>query len=459
MDYVFLSTIIAMTGTALMLFIYIHLYIVHREKYMGAWIISWLAHFTRISLFESGMFDWKSSFFSCITYQMFFIVCATVLIYSAYLVINKSLNRYWLYGATIVSLLSVIFDLMNASVFWKLLPPTWLSAIMLLYIAKIFICKLKIRGAGNYITGYAFFIWGVLTATIPFFANDTSLPLWITLLCGITRLVITSGMLMVYFEKTRADLLSYQESLQQALDNNQELNHFCHSVAHDFKSPLLSINQLAKFIVRDYYDKLDRNGQELVNHIQNKSAEVVTITDHLLELSRMSQKQIKTEPVSLEELFWTVYSELRQMGPQRQVAYTVAELPTVQGDPIMLKILVTNILDNALKYTRNREQTTIDVTFIEDGNNYIISVKDNGVGFDMEYSSKLFEILERLHSVDEFEGTGVGLVTCQKILKRHGGKAWMIGKVDEGATIFFSFPKENSSQPSRSLSSLLNLGC
>jgi light-regulated signal transduction histidine kinase (bacteriophytochrome) len=172
----------------------------------------------------------------------------------------------------------------------------------------------------------------------------------------------------------------------------------------------------------------------------------------------MSQKQIKTEPVSLEELFWTVYSKLRMLGPQRQVEYTVAELPTVQGDPIMLEILATNILDNALKYTRNRQQTTIDVTFTEDENNYIVSVKDNGAGFDMEDSSRLFKILERLHPVDQFEGTGIGLVTCQKILKRHGGKAWITGKVDEGATFFFSFPKGNSSQPSNTISTLPYMG-
>ncbi len=451
MDIIFLSIICAMSGTILMLFIYIYLYGVYRESYMGAWIVGWLIHLIRLALFDSGMLDWRQSILSFFTYQTLFIACSTTLIYSAHLVIKKQLNVIWLRGVAIASVLNIILDLVDASTFWKLVPSSCISTLMLYYIGRIFITKLQIKGAGNYITGYAFILWGIFTALTPLLGVNTDFSRWIVSIAGILRFIIASGIVLVYFEKTRANLLSNQESLQQT---NQELNHFCHSVAHDFKSPLLSINQLAKFIVRDYYDKLDRNGQELVNHIQNKSAEVVTITDHLLELSRMSQKQIKTEPVSLEELFWTVYSELRQIGPKRQVEYTVAELPTVQGDPIMLKILVTNILDNALKYTRNREQAIIDVTFTEDGNNYIISVKDNGAGFDMEYSSKLFEILERLHPVDQFEGTGVGLVTCQKILKRHGGKAWMTGKVDEGATIFFSFPKGNSSQTSNTLSAL-----
>lgn len=455
MDYIFASNLCAITGTISMLFIYIYLYSVYRESYMGSWIIGWFLLFIRLSLFESGILDWKYSVTTCITYQTFFIVSAIIFIYSAYLFINKPINKYLLLGAAITFIVTVIFALTQLSISWKLFPSTCFSGILVAYVGYIYIFKVQTKGAGHYIVGYSFVLWGILTSTTPFFINSTVFSPWISF-CGILRLVIAAGTLIVYFEKTRANLISNQESLQQA---NQELNHFCHSVAHDFKSPLQSINKLSKYLIRDYADKLDRNGQELVNHIQNKSAEVVTITDHLLELSRMSQKQIKTEPVSLEELFWTVYSELRRIGPKRQVECTIAELPTVQGDPIMLKILVTNILDNALKYTQNREQATIDVTFTEDENNYIVSVKDNGAGFDMEDSSRLFKILERLHSADKFEGTGVGLVTCQKILKRHGGKAWMTGKVDEGATFFFSFPKDSSSQSSNTISTLPDMVC
>jgi signal transduction histidine kinase len=455
MDFFQLSTFGSIAGTLSTILVMTYLYSLYRERHMGFWIISWAILLLRLFFFDYRFFDWTDSILAIITYQILQIILSFLFIYSIHLFSNKPFKKYWFYSATIIAIFSMLSAIMQLPFVYKLILPFLYSGAILLYTCKIFF-NLKTKGIGKYITGGAFALWGMASSLYSFiYSGNTYLYLWISFICGILRLIITSGMLMVYFEKTRADLLSNQESLQQT---NQELNHFCHSVAHDFKSPLLSINQLAKFIVRDYYDKLDRNGQELVTHIQNKSAEVVTITDHLLELSRMSQKQIKTEPVSLEELFWTVYSKLRMLGPQRQVEYTVAELPTVQGDPIMLEILATNILDNALKYTRNRQQTTIDVTFTEDENNYIVSVKDNGAGFDMEDSSRLFKILERLHPVDQFEGTGIGLVTCQKILKRHGGKAWITGKVDEGATFFFSFPKGNSSQPSNTISTLPYMG-
>lgn len=238
---------------------------------------------------------------------------------------------------------------------------------------------------------------------------------------------------------THIKLKKQTESLKQA---NRELDSFCYSVAHDLKAPLLSLNKLTEFLELDYSERLDREGHELIANIQEKSTEVIQIIEHLLDFSRMCEMQMNIETINLEQLFSEVYAELIKLEPQREVEFTIQHLPNIYGDPVMIKLLVSNILSNALKYTRNKKQACIVATSVENEREYIISIKDNGVGFDMRYSAKLFSVFQRLHSQNEFEGSGVGLAISQKILKRHHGTAWMTGKVDEGATFYFSFPKE-----------------
>lgn len=237
---------------------------------------------------------------------------------------------------------------------------------------------------------------------------------------------------------THIKLKRQTESLKEA---NRELDSFCYSVSHDLKAPLLSISKLVEYLAADYMDKLDSEGQELIMNIQKKSAEVINIIDHLLEFSKMCEMQMKREVINLEQLFLDVYEELIKLYPERKVKFNLRHLPYISGDRVMIRLLVLNILSNALKYTRNRETAIIEVTSRENENEYIISVKDNGVGFDMRYSSRLFGVFQRLHTNSEFEGSGVGLAICQRILKRHNGSAWLVGEVDKGATFYFSFPK------------------
>lgn len=447
MDYFQLSTFGAIAGTLSIVLLYIYLYVLYRERYIGMWAISWTVFFSRIAIFDSGFFQWKDSILGFITYQLLYIICCILFIYSTHLFVNKSPKKYWLYGVAITAILSVAFTLMQLPTAYKIAPPAWFGCIILFNIGKTFI-NIKTRGVGKYITGGAFFLWFLLTLATPFFIYYQAFLWQISFASGILRLLITSGMLMVYFEKTRADLINNEESLRQA---NRELNGFCHSVAHDLKGPLLSINQLAEELEVECLEKFNQDQHESIQYIKDKSAELVKITDYLLELSRMSQKQMQIEEIQLEPLFWKVYDELMKLQPERQVDIKIKRLPYIHGDPVMIKLLVLNILSNALKFTRNCKQTIIEVNTKETENNYIISVKDNGAGFDMSDSSRLFGIFERLHTNEEFEGYGVGLTICQKILKRHNGKAWLTGKVDEGAVFSFKFPKNLKKQSSWSM--------
>lgn len=237
---------------------------------------------------------------------------------------------------------------------------------------------------------------------------------------------------------THIKLKQQTESLQQA---NRELDSFCYTVAHDLKAPLLSLNKLTEYLASDYGASLNGDGRELIANIQEKSTEVITIVDHLLEFSRMCELPMNIAAIDLAQLFQAVYDELIKLEPPRKVCFTVKQLPTISGDPVMFKLLLLNILSNALKYTRNSETAIIEVVSAENETEYIIAVKDNGAGFDMRYAARLFGVFQRLHSANEFEGSGVGLAISQKILKRHNGKAWLTGEVNKGAAFYFSLPK------------------
>jgi signal transduction histidine kinase len=237
---------------------------------------------------------------------------------------------------------------------------------------------------------------------------------------------------------THLMLKRQEESLKEA---NKELDSFCYTVSHDLKSPLLSLNKLVEFLSSDHLSQLDQDGRELVLNIQEKSSEVINTVDRLLEFSKMCEMKIHCEMFNLNEMFLDIFNDLKNLEPHRKISLNIESLPLVYGDRVMIRLLILNILSNAFKYTRHKDAAIIDIRSVEGKNEYIFSINDNGAGFDMRYSSRLFGVFQRLHSKDEFDGSGVGLAICQRIVKRHNGKAWMTGEIDKGATFYFCLPK------------------
>ncbi len=235
--------------------------------------------------------------------------------------------------------------------------------------------------------------------------------------------------------------IKLKEQTQSLFMANKELDSFCYSIAHDLKAPLLSIGKLIDYLSADYFDKLGEDGNQLISNIKNKSSELTGIIDHLLEFSRMCELEMKPEQVDLNRMVRNVFDELMLAHPERAVELNMPQLPLITGDNIMIRLLITNILSNSIKYTVNRRIAKIDIEYAVHQDDYVFCFRDNGAGFDMKYSSRLFKVFQRLHSSKEFEGSGVGLSICQRILKRHNGRAWMTGEVDKGASFYFSFPK------------------
>lgn len=219
---------------------------------------------------------------------------------------------------------------------------------------------------------------------------------------------------------------------------NKELESFSYSVSHDLRSPLRAIVGFAKMLEEDYARILDEEGRRLLKVIQDNSRRMGQLIDDLLAFSRLGRKPLAAARVDMNEQVRTTIAEL--MAGTSCVRFDVTPLPDAMGDAALLKQVWTNLISNAIKFSGKRDQPVVAVSGEAriDGNVYC--VKDNGVGFDMEYYNKLFGVFQRLHSADQYPGTGVGLAIVQRVVSRHGGRVWAEGKEDEGAAFYFSLP-------------------
>ncbi|MBI4194058.1 MAG: PAS domain S-box protein [Betaproteobacteria bacterium] len=221
---------------------------------------------------------------------------------------------------------------------------------------------------------------------------------------------------------------------------NKELESFSYSVSHDLRSPLRAVDGYARIVEEDYAEKLDDEGRRLLKVIRDNSGTMGELIDDLLVFSRLGRKPLSTAAIDMTRLVEEVLDELRMSG-ERPPGLMIGALPPARGDATLVKQAWANLLGNAIKFSSKREQPVIEVSGHESGTESVYCVKDNGAGFDMQYYNKLFGVFQRLHSADEFAGTGVGLAIVQRVVTRHGGRAWAEGKVDEGAAFYFSLPR------------------
>lgn len=226
-----------------------------------------------------------------------------------------------------------------------------------------------------------------------------------------------------------------------------ELESFAYTVSHDMKSPMRAVDGYVQILLEDFGDKLDSDAVEMLNNIRTISRESIDMINMILQYSKTSAAVLNREPVDLEAMVTEVFNELKLGYPDRDIRLTIETgLPGVSVDRILFRQLLQNIISNSMKFTAIRDKALIAVGCTITQDSYVFYVRDNGVGFDMKYSGKLFGLFQRLHTPDEFDGSGIGLVTVKKIIEKHDGKVWIEGKVDEGATVYFTLPLEASAQ-------------
>jgi light-regulated signal transduction histidine kinase (bacteriophytochrome) len=223
---------------------------------------------------------------------------------------------------------------------------------------------------------------------------------------------------------------------------NQELEAFAYSVSHDLRAPLRHIDGFLELLQKRTATTLDEQSRHYMAVIADAAKRMGALIDDLLTFSRMGRHEMARMPVDLGRLLQEVLQEFEPEMRGRAIRWQIAELPVVSGDRAMLRVVLANLISNALKFTRPREQVAIEVGCLaERGQETTVFVRDNGVGFDMNYADNLFGVFQRLHRADEFEGTGIGLANVRRIITRHGGRTWAEGKVDQGATFYFSLPQ------------------
>jgi two-component system NtrC family sensor kinase len=236
--------------------------------------------------------------------------------------------------------------------------------------------------------------------------------------------------------RSARELAQTREALVQELEwKNEELESFSYSVAHDLRAPLRSVDGFSQALLEDYGTKLDAEGRKYLRLMHNAAQHMTQLIDDLLALSRVTRIEFRRESVDLSLIARAVGARLAQTNPGHPVELVVADGLIADGDDRLLTIMFENLLGNAWKFTGRCALARIEVGVTGDG---VYFVRDNGAGFDMAYASKLFGVFQRLHSAKEFEGTGIGLATVQRVVRRHGGRIWADGAVGQGATFFFT---------------------
>ncbi|WP_114782658.1 PAS domain S-box protein [Botryobacter ruber] len=231
-----------------------------------------------------------------------------------------------------------------------------------------------------------------------------------------------------------------RRNVSQLEVTNKELESFSYSVSHDLRAPLRAINGYANIIYEEYHEQMDQELLRLLQIIQNNAKKMGTLIDDLLAFSKLGRKQVVKRCIDTTEMVNKALQELEN-GNGHQVTTKVNNLLPIEGDPTLLYQVFINLISNAIKYSSKKPEPQVEIGSFEKDDEIIYFVRDNGTGFNMDYAHKLFGVFQRLHSDEEFEGTGVGLAIVQRVVVKHGGRVWAEGEVNKGATFYFSLPK------------------
>lgn len=261
-------------------------------------------------------------------------------------------------------------------------------------------------------------------------------------IAGIVQDITESKQLQMELELANTELeYKVQQRTSQLEASNKELEAFSYSVSHDLRAPLRHINGYVDLLRKKYFDSLDEKAQYYLDVISGASKQMGSLIDDLLEYSKTGRKELSKTVFDMNHLIQEVLIELEPIKKDRNIMLDIQNMPQVYADYSLLKLVWTNLLDNAIKYTRNNAETKISLEYYTEAKNVVFCVRDNGVGFDMNFAHKLFGVFQRLHSQTDFEGTGIGLANVQRIIHKHGGKVWAEAELNHGACFYFSLTK------------------
>jgi light-regulated signal transduction histidine kinase (bacteriophytochrome) len=253
-------------------------------------------------------------------------------------------------------------------------------------------------------------------------------------------------MVGINFDITDRKLAESQilQTTAQLQASNQELEAFAYSVSHDLRSPLRAIDGYSNALIEDYYDKFDDEARDYFERIRRNVKRMGMLIDDLLRLSRVSRSEMQYSNVNLSALVQEQVSELQVLEPEREVEVVILPNIFVSADLTLMRVVISNLVQNAWKFTSHHATSCIEFGIMEQEDQLIYFIRDDGAGFDMAFAKMLFGVFQRLHNTNEFAGTGIGLASVQRAIHRHGGKVWAEGFVEKGAIIYFTVPHTSS---------------
>lgn len=228
---------------------------------------------------------------------------------------------------------------------------------------------------------------------------------------------------------------------------NRELEAFSYSVSHDLRAPLRAIDGYSRVLIEDYEDALDDDGRRLLGVVRSEAQRMGQLIDALLDFSRIGRRKMEPRETDMRALAQAAFEEASAQEPRGKTCFEIAALPAAYGEPVMLRQIWANLLANAVKFTRHFAAPRIEVGTASGNGEVVYFVRDNGAGFDMAHAANLFGVFQRLHGEEEFEGTGVGLAFVKRIVQRHGGRVWAEGIPGQGATFYFTLPRQPIPEP------------
>jgi light-regulated signal transduction histidine kinase (bacteriophytochrome) len=237
------------------------------------------------------------------------------------------------------------------------------------------------------------------------------------------------------------ELAALSEELRRS---NKELEAFSYSVSHDLRAPFRHIVGYSELLKKQEWADLSEKGKRYIDTIIESAYTAGTLVDNLLRFSQMGRTALKPRRIDVNAMIDEIRHKLAIHLADRRIDWIVADLPEVTADPVLIRLVFENLLDNALKYTRPREKARIEIGSTRKDGETVFFVRDNGVGFDMKYIDKLFGVFQRLHRMEDFEGTGIGLANVRRIVERHGGRTWAEGALERGATFFVALPDQTT---------------
>ena len=265
----------------------------------------------------------------------------------------------------------------------------------------------------------------------------------------VDAVVGTKNILMLRLRETEDELKKQRDYLDKLVRElgaaNKELESFSYSVSHDLRTPLRAIDGYSRMLLRKYGDKIDEDASRMLSVIRSNTERMGLLIDDLLSFSKVQKDNIKVSKIDMNKLITEICDDIRAENHERELEFKITKILPANGDFSLIRQVLVNLISNAVKFTKSRIPSIIEISSYSEPGKIVYCLKDNGVGFDMAYYDKLFGVFQRLHGNEDYEGTGVGLAIVQRIIVRHGGRVWAEGEVDKGATFYFALPKENKS--------------